>query len=842
MSPRVRRSPFARAVASTCGLLALLMAAPRLPAIDQKDLPAEYRAWLEEVDSIVTKEERAAFIKLEKDYQRDAFIERFWQARDPFPDTARNEMRETWTVRVEEARLNFENLKEDRARFYLLNGAPAARLEGQCSGTTWPLEIWAYQRSERIRDDVILLVFYRRFSQGPFKLWYPDQGLATLMQFAQAGSSDATNFEELTRSCVQRDDIAAAIASILRRGRTDFQRVLEQALAPIPPVSREWVSTFNSYSTDLPANASSLTAELTITFPGRRQSRSVLQGTLAVSTVDLAPTEISGARSFNFQLNGEVLIGKKLFDSFRYKFAIPAGEDTPAALPLVFERFLRPGKYALVLKLEDLNGGGFFRKMVEVEVPTVEGPVPPEPDPLSAGIFAEANAALSTLDNTIRLVPPRGELQAGLVRFDSLTTGTAISGVQFTLDGRPILRKNRPPYSVELDLGEVPRTRKLHASAFDDKGKEVAWDEIQVNASAHRFGVRLIEPRKGAHYDKSLRAEAEVEVPEDGALERVEFYLNETLVATLFQEPFTQPIVLPPDGSIAYVRAVAYQVDGNSTEALVFVNAPDNLEEVEVQFVELYTTVLDRENRPVRDLQQSDFRVVEDDVPQEIARFERLENLPIHVAILLDVSASMELNLAQAKAAALAFFEQAITPRDRGALIVFNDHPLLTVKLTNQVSALAGGLAGLKAERGTSLYDSVIFSLFYFNGVKGQRAILLLSDGKDEGSRFNVEETLDFARRAGVAIYAVGLNIPRSDSEVRKVLKKLSDETGGRNFFIKDAAELKAIYDSIQLELRSRYLLAYQSTNSSRDQRFRMVDLKVDRSGLDAKTIRGYYP
>jgi VWFA-related protein len=428
------------------------------------------------------------------------------------------------------------------------------------------------------------------------------------------------------------------------------------------------------------------------------------------------------------------------------------------------------------------------------------------------------------------------------VRFDSLTTGTAISEVLFTLDGRAILRKNRPPYSVELDLGEVPRTRTLHASAFDDAGREVAWDEIQVNASSHRFRVRLIEPRRGAHYEKSLRAEAEVEIPEDGTLDRVEFFLNETLVATLFQEPFTQPIALPADGGIAYVRAVAYQVDGNQTEDLVFVNAPDNLEELDVQFVELYTTVLDRENRPVRDLEQSDFRVFEDDVPQVISRFEHLENLPIHVAILLDISASMEPNLAQTKAAALEFFERAIQPKDRGALIVFNDHPLLAVKLTNQVKALAGGLAGLKAERGTALYDSVVFSLFYFNGVKGQRAILLLSDGKDEGSRFNVDETLDFARRAGIAIYSVGLNIPRSDSEVRRVLKKLAEETGGRNFFIKDTAELGAIYEAIQVELRSRYLIAYQSTNPARELRFRLVDLKVGRSGLDAKTIRGYYP
>lgn len=862
MTSPSRRTRLARGLRPTGALLLLLfplsllapLLAPRpATAIELKDLPEEHRAWLEEVDAIITKEERAAFLKLEKDYQRDAFIERFWQARDPFRDTVRNEMRETWTARVDQARVSFGSLKEERAKFFLLNGPPAARLEGQCSGTTWPIEIWVYQRSERIHEDVVLFVFYRPFAQGPFKLWYPDEGLSRLMQFAPVGTSDSALLTELERSCMQRDDIAAALATVVRRGRMDFQRILEAALAPIAPTSREWVATFNSYSTDLPAESTALSAELTVSYPGRRQSRSVMQGTLAVTTEQLKAADNAGARSFDFQLNGEILIGKKLFDAFRYKFNIPigpaAGADAaaptppiPPTLPLVFERFLRPGKYSLILKLEDLNGGGYYRKLLEIEVPAVEGPVAAEPDAFSAGIFAEANAALSTLDNTIRLVPPRGELQAGLVRFDTLTTGSAISDVQFTLDGRPILRKNKPPYSVELDLGQVPRTRTLHATAYDDAGKEVAWDELQVNASTHRFRVRLIEPRRGAHYDKSLRAEAEVEIPEDGTLDRVEFFVNETLVATLFQEPFTQAIALPPDGTIAYVRAVAYQVDGNQTEDLVFVNAPDNLEEVDVQFVELYTTVLDRENRPVRDLEQGDFRVFEDDVPQEIARFERLENLPIHVAVMLDVSASMEQNLPQTKAAALEFFEHVITPKDRGALIVFNDHPLLAVKLTNQIPALAGGLAGVKAERGTSLYDSVVFSLFYFNGVKGQRAIVLLSDGKDEGSRFDVDETLDFARRAGVAIYTVGLNIPRSESEARKVLKKLADETGGRDFFIKDTAELKGIYDAIQVELRSRYLLAYQSTNPARELRFRLVDLKVDRSGLDAKTIRGYYP
>jgi VWFA-related protein len=810
-----------------------------------------YKAWLDEVDSILTKEEREAFLKLEKDYQRDAFIERFWQARDPYPDTARNEMRETWETRVAEARANFGRLTEDRARFFLLNGPPDAVVAAQCAATTWPLEIWAYQRSERIREDVMFFVFYRPFNQGPWKLWYPYDGVSQLMQFAQFGSNDRVLLEELQRNCIAREDVAAIIAQILRRGRIDFDRQVEQALAPIPPISREWVATFNSYSTDVPTDSKQLHAEVAITYPGRRQSRSVLQGTIQVPLADAVPAEVAGSRTYDFLLNGEVLLGKKLFDSFRYKFDLPvpvAAEGEPAAppppthLPLVFERFLRPGKYTLVVKLEDLNGGAFFRQAIEVEVPTVEGPMAPVMDPESLAIFDEANAALSTLDNTLKIIRPRGEIQAGLVRFDTLLTGSAIQEVQFHLDGRPILRKNRPPYSVELDLGQVPLTRVLRAEGYSDDGREIAWDELQVNSSPHRFRARLVEPRRGQHYEKSLRAEAEVEVPEEGTLERVEFYLNESLVATLYQEPWTQPIALPPGGEVAYVRVVAVQADGNTTEDLVFVNAPDNLEEIEVQFVELFTTVLDSADRPVTDLEQDDFRVLEDGVPQTLSRFEKLENLPIHAAILLDVSASMEPNMIEARAAALEFFESAIQPKDRGALIVFNDRPYLAVKMTNQLPKLGAGLAGLKAERGTSLYDAVVFSLFYFNGVKGQRALVVLSDGKDEGSRFSIDETLDFARRAGVAVYTIGMGIPRGEGDTKKVLKRLAEETGGRSFFIKEIGELAPIYQAVQQELRSRYLLAYQSTNEARENRFRSVEVKVDRSGLEAKTLRGYYP
>src|SRR6185436_2594273 len=155
---------------------------------------------------------------------------------------------------------------------------------------------------------------------------------------------------------------------------------------------------------------------------------------------------------------------------------------------------------------------------------------------------------------------------------------------------------------------------------------------------------------------------------------RLELYRDETLVATLYQPPWEQPILLPGE-QLTYLRAVAYLPDGASTEDHVFINAPPGLEEVAVQLVELYTAVTDRNGRPAAGLTAESFAVKEDGVPQQLVRFEQVRDLPIKTAILLDTSASMEASLEEAQRAALSYFTDIVTPKDRAALITFNDRP-----------------------------------------------------------------------------------------------------------------------------------------------------------------------
>ncbi|HYX23482.1 MAG TPA: VWA domain-containing protein [Thermoanaerobaculia bacterium] len=805
-------------------------------------LPEKYRQWLKVVDLLITDEELKTFLALDKDYQRDAFIQRFWDARNPYKSSARNQFQEQWEARVEQAIAEFgDDLNDERTRVLLLNGPPNARIESHCSNVIWPVEVWFYAHAERIRSEFIV-VFYRRWGAGPYRLWSGIDGLAALFS-GGAGDSGERSLSTIANSCRNGDQIAGGIGWVLNQGM-GYDMLQQRMTAKAEQRTGEWVTSFSSYSTDVAPGTKLLPAKLALEYPGRWQGRTAVEGVITVPASGAGQSALGGAHTYNLILNGEVLQSGKLFENFRYKFDFPAAAaPTPAdSLPVVFQRYLRPGDYLLVVRLEDLNSGKVFRDERTISVPSSDkaapAPLAADADEASAQLLAEANAAIANGETTLRLIRPFGELQAGMQRFDTLTTGKDIDKVTFALDGKPVLTKRKPPFSVELDLGNLPRPRTLAAKAYSATGAELASDELVVNSAPNRFQVKLVEPKRGKRYGTSLLAKAEPQAPDGGTVERVEFFLNETRVATLYQPPWEQPIVLPKAEALGYVRAVAYLPDGSSTESLVFVNAPDDMTEVSINFVELYTSVLDRQKRPVGGLEKKDFTVTEDGARQEISRFEKVDNLSIHAAVALDVSASMEKSLDKARQAALEFFQRIIRPKDRASVITFNDHPNLTVKFTNDVPTLAGGLAGLKAERGTALYDSVIFTLYYFTGIKGQRALVLISDGKDEGSRFTWEDALDYARRAGVTIYSIGLG---DDVDKRK-LSRLAEETGGRAFFLKNVDELAGIYASVEQELRSQYLIGYQSTNTSGGNNFRSVELKVGKPGLEAKTIRGYYP
>ena len=822
-------------------------------------LPPAYQRWLEEVDLLLTDAEREVFLAIRENYQRDLFIRRFWKVRDPYLRTARNEFQESWQLRVAQARQLYQDLRNDeRAKMMLTVGVPARRRPIFCTDVLKPLEIWEYDEgADRIRGYFALVFIGFPSGRGRHDLWQPSDGLRKLVDsvgFVTVG--DAVIAQRISQQCTHGDVVLAALSQSLSLERAGEQIDL------LPRPGDEWVYTFSSRSTDLPEGAGLLDGTLEISFPGRNQSRTVVQGLVTVPKADLTLAAVGEHRSYNLVVDGEILRKGELFDRFRYRFNFPAGDgpaQRPAAdLPLVVQRYLRPGSYELILKVEDAESRRVFRDERTLEVPRVEPrqaaaavPSPVRADvaasPLAAAPpandpFAEANASISTGDHTIKILALPDILTVGRLRVEARARGDGIDKVAFSLNGRPVMRKSRPPYSVELNLGDKPRTHVLRATALDAGGNDLAVDEVLVNSGPHRFAVRLLEPQRGKIYRESVRAHVEVDVPEGETLDRVELYLNETPVATLYQAPFEQPILLTEGEAMTYVRAVAYLEGGNSTEEVRVINAPDYVDELDVQFVELYTTVVDRRGDFIEDLKLEELEVFEDGIQQHVRRFESMRDLPIRAGLVIDTSLSMLSQLRQVKKAAYRFFEQVLSARDRAALITFADEPRLAVRFTSDQEILAGGLAELAAEGETALYDTIIFSLHYFAGLKGKRAVVVLTDGEDSHSTYSYDEAIEFARRTGVAIYVVGLGLPSRDNDIRQKMQRLTSETGGELYLIDNVGHLERVYDEIQHELRSQYLIAYQSSQQSVGDEFREVEVRMLRKGLEAKTIRGYFP
>ena len=817
------------------------------PSPDERPLARRHRMFLEEVELLMIPEEKAAFAELRQDYQRDRFVQRFWSERDPFPQSPKNEFLDYWSENVQVARDRFEDVSRLQAQMVMLFGPEKRMFRTTCGELLLPLEIWEFDEIAGLRPEFRLI--FIRLGSGRVRAWSPRHGIAALRSSGLLrGAEDGSMLAQIQSECSRGAETAAALMA-----SADWEE-LADLLFPRRHAHPEWVESFRSRSTDLPENAQSLPAEVAWDFPGSHQSRTVVQLMMSVERPAATVGRVGERRAYNFLVDGEVLRRGEFFESFRYKFDIPVPDDlsetTTARLPLAVQRYLRPGVYTWVVKLEDLNAEAFFRDEIEIDVPnlrlveTQEVGLPSE----ATGrleMWSEANAALENSpsgDHSIRLLAPADRLLTGSIRVTAETTGNNIGKVAFGLDGKLLMTKRRPPYSVEIGLGRAPRMHRLVATALDLENRQLARDELILNGGPNRFAVRLIEPQRGNSYRDSVRARAEVELPTTEVLDRVEFYLNEDLVATLYQGPFVQPILIPRGQELGFVRAVAYLKNGTSTEDLVFVNSPHPIEELDVNFVELYVSAFDNRGRVAEDLTIDDVTVLEDGVEQGIRRFQKVTERPIHAGVLLDTSSSMDPELEDAEEAALGFFESVIRENDRACLIHFNDEPELVVPFTNEVSILAGGLAGLVAEGETSLHDSLIFALHYFSGLRGKRALVLISDGEDTSSEYSFADVLEFARRAGVAVYTVALGTSSRDAAARSTISRLARDTGGQSYFIDSASELRSVYKKVEIELRSQYLVTYQSTGRGPKDVFREIELKVHRKGLKAKTMRGYYP
>jgi Ca-activated chloride channel family protein len=262
-------------------------------------------------------------------------------------------------------------------------------------------------------------------------------------------------------------------------------------------------------------------------------------------------------------------------------------------------------------------------------------------------------------------------------------------------------------------------------------------------------------------------------------------------------------------------------------------------------------TVTDPYNRLVTGLEPDNFRVFEDSVEQEVVTFSA-EDVPISIGVIFDFSGSMANKVAKAREAAVQFFKTA-NPQDEFFLVSFNERAELTSSFTNSVEDLQSRMMLTSPKGRTALLDAIYLGLSQMRGAhNAKRALLILSDGGDNHSRYNESDIKRLVREADTQLYAIGIFDPlgyrnRSPEELSgpSLLSEITDMTGGRVFAVEKLDELPDIASKIGMELRNQYVLGYRPSNKAHDARWRKLKIKLRApKGLPPLTVyskTGYY-
>lgn len=295
------------------------------------------------------------------------------------------------------------------------------------------------------------------------------------------------------------------------------------------------------------------------------------------------------------------------------------------------------------------------------------------------------------------------------------------------------------------------------------------------------------------------------------------------------------------------------------------VASSDDAVRLGAELVNVMFSAVDRNNRVISDIRQEEVTVLEDGRPQQIFTFKRETTLPINIAILMDLSGSQEYTFPQERTAASEFLRSIIRAgKDSASILTFQDDVELVQGLTSRVDTLNRAFDEIQYSRrfgpsssrrqATALYDAIYVTAdevlardsnrnALSDDAVTRRAIILLTDGVDNASSRKLEEAIDRAWRSGVVIYAIGIGDRFRFEGVREdVLRRVSEETGGRAYFPHGPDDLLEDFRQIENEMRSQYLVAYAPTNMTRDGRFRRIEVRVN-SRADARIIhrRGYY-
>lgn len=299
--------------------------------------------------------------------------------------------------------------------------------------------------------------------------------------------------------------------------------------------------------------------------------------------------------------------------------------------------------------------------------------------------------------------------------------------------------------------------------------------------------------------------------------------------------------------------------------------ASDEVVRVETNLTNIFFTAADKQKRFVSNLKREDVRVLEDGTPQEIFTFQPNSDLPLSLAILIDCSGSEERTLPEEKAAARSFLESVLREnKDEAAIVSFTGEVTLEQGLTGNVARLrraidqvefvppsgyigggvvVGGTPPISGTQqtlagSTAIWDAIWATsneLLTDSAEHQRRAIILLTDGEDTISQVHMQDAINRALKADALIYAIGIGDRYQFGINEGALKKITEGTGGRAYFPRNERELRDAFAQIERDLREQYLIAYSSSNKTRDSSYRRVAIEIVNPELRKENLRLNY-
>jgi Ca-activated chloride channel homolog len=453
-------------------------------------------------------------------------------------------------------------------------------------------------------------------------------------------------------------------------------------------------------------------------------------------------------------------------------------------------------------------------------------------------LVALATTALHA--QTVRITEKPQRLVAGVLNVPVVAT-EPVEKLVLTINGVPWTEARGQVMTAQVNVGHYIRRLRLRATGYDAAGNAVGFDEMVVNDPRPPFRVRLqappVWPESG-----TLELHANVTRPAEIHVGGVDFYVGEEKIGTAQAAPYAVAVDASKYPDSVYARVVARATNGEEANDVFFFGDRAR-EQIDVTVQQIPLSVAAGKT-PLR---ADQLTLTDNGVARPIESLVAASDQPLHVILLIDYSESMLEELPVVKQAAKQFAQSLLRPQDRIAVVGFNQKTFWLTGYTNNWNAAAEAVDRVKPIGETHLYDSVVEMLYELQKTPGRHALVVLTDGVDQGSKFKLEHLVHYARYAGVPVYPIVKN--KSLSRWMKLgigrlqarrLRNIAEDTGATYFIIQSERELPGVYARLAQELRQQYQIVFHAEATMPDE-WRILKV-VSSGGHQLRIPKGYFP